>query len=254
MRTATTRQPVGFTLVEVLIAIGILSLVIASIYSTWTAILRASKSGQTAAAAVQRTRIVVRLLEDSLSSAQSFGANVGYYGFMAENGDEASLSFVARLSRSFPRSGRFGDLDVRRVTFAVQPGSDGGRNLVLRQTPLVMDTDEDETEHPIVLAKHVKEFSMEFWDNRLNDWVDEWKQTNQLPRLITFTLRLADTAQPLAPVEEISRTVSIPSVTVQPVWQVPRMPGAGGIPPGGGTNPPGVLPPGTTPGIVRPGG
>ena len=95
---------------------------------------------------------------------------------------------------------------------------------------------------------------MEFWDNRLNDWVDEWKQTNQLPRLITFTLRLADTAQPLAPVEEISRTVSIPSVTVQPVWQVPRMPGAGGIPPGGGTNPPGVLPPGTTPGIVRPGG
>jgi type II secretion system protein J len=254
MRTATTRQPVGFTLIEVLIAIGILSLVIASIYSTWTAILRASKSGQTAAAAVQRTRIVVRLLEDSLSSAQCFGANVGYYGFIAENGDEASLSFVARLSRSFPRSGRFGDLDVRRVTFAVQPGSGGGRNLVLRQTPLVMDTDEDETEHPIVLAKNVKEFSMEFWDNRLNDWVDEWKQTNQLPRLITFNLRFADTAQPLSPVEEISRVISIPSVTVQPVWQVPRMPGAGAIPPGGGTNQPGVLPPGTTPGIVRPGG
>ena len=96
MRTATTRQPVGFTLIEVLIAIGILSLVIASIYSTWTAILRASKSGQTAAAAVQRTRIVVRLLEDSLSSAQCFGANVGYYGFIAENGDEAVSS---RLSR-----------------------------------------------------------------------------------------------------------------------------------------------------------
>jgi prepilin-type N-terminal cleavage/methylation domain-containing protein len=84
MRASTTRSAAGFTLVEVLIAIGILSLVIASIYSTWTAILRAAKSGQTAAAAVQRTRIVVRLLEDSLSSAQIFGANVGYYGFMAE--------------------------------------------------------------------------------------------------------------------------------------------------------------------------
>ena len=240
MRTATTRRPTGFTLVEVMIAIGILALVIASIYSTWTAILRASKSGQTAAAAVQRTRIVVRLLEDSLSSAQSFGANPGYYGFMAENGDEASLSFVARLSQAFPRGGRFGDLDVRRVTFSVQPGSDGGRNLVLRQVPLVMETDEDESEHPIVLSKNVKEFSMEFWDSRLNDWVDEWKQTNQLPRLVMFTLRLADTARPLSPVEEISRIVSIPSVTVQPMWQMPRMPGAG------------ALPPGTTPGIVRP--
>jgi hypothetical protein len=159
---------------------------------------------------------------------------------MAENGDEASLSFVARLSQAFPRGGRFGDLDVRRVTFSVQPGSDGGRNLVLRQVPLVMETDEDESEHPIVLSKNVKEFSMEFWDSRLNDWVDEWKQTNQLPRLVMFTLRLADTARPLSPVEEISRIVSIPSVTVQPMWQMPRMPGAG------------ALPPGTTPGIVRP--
>ena len=228
MKLAISRRSAGFTLVEVLIAIGILALVITSIYSTWTAILRASKSGQTAAAAVQRSRIVVRLLEDALSSAQSFSANPGYYGFMAENGDEASLSFVARLSQAFPRGGRFGDLDVRRVTFKVQPGTDGGRNLVLRQTPLVMETDEDETEHPIILSKNVKEFSMEFWDSRLNDWVDEWKQTNQLPRLLMFTLRLADTAKPLSPVEEISRIVSIPSVSVQPMWQLPRMPGQGG--------------------------
>lgn len=242
MKTAVSRRSAGFTLVEVLIAIGILALVITSIYSTWTAILRASKSGQSAAAAVQRSRIVVRLLEDSLSSAQSYSANPGYYGFMAENGDEASLSFVARLSKAFPRGGRFGDLDVRRVTFAVQPGTDGGRNLVLRQTPLVMETDEDESEHPIILSKNVKEFSMEFWDSRLNDWVDEWKQTNQLPRLLMFTLRLADTAKPLSPVEEISRIVSIPSVSVQPMWQLPRMPGPGGQQPNFGTNQPVVRP------------
>ncbi len=245
MKPTSSHQQAGFTLVEVLIAIGILALVIASIYSTWTAILRAAKSGQTAAAAVQRTRVVVRLLEDSLSSAQSYGANPGYYGFVAENGDEASLSFVARLSGTFPRGGRFGDLDVRRVTFSVQPGSDGGRNLVLRQIPLLMDEDEDEKEHPIVLAKNVKEFAMEFWDNRLNDWVEEWKQTNQLPRLVMFTLRFADTSKPLSPVEEISRIVSIPSVSVQPIWQLPRMAGPGGVPPNTGSNLPVVRPPAT---------
>ena len=254
MKTSSSCRHAGFTLVEILISIGILALVIASIFSTWTAILRASKSGQSAAAAVQRIRIVVRLLEDSLSSAQSFSANLGYYGFMAENGNEASLSFVAKLSQAFPRSGRFGDLDMRRLTFSLQSGPDGGRQLVLRQTPLVMDIDEDEREHPIVLAKNVKEFSMQFWDNRLNDWVDEWKQTNQLPRLINITLRLADTSRALSPVEEISRTVSIPSVAVQPMWQVPRMMGPGGQPPGTGPNQPGVVPPGTTPGIVRPPG
>lgn len=251
MKPHISAQRRGFTLVEVMIAIGILALVIASIYSTWTAILRASKSGQSAAAAVQRLRIVVRLLEDSLSSAQSFGANLGYYGFLAENGDEASLSFVARLSQAFPRSGRWGDFDVRRVTFSLQPGSDGGKDLVLRQIPLVMESDEDEKEHPIVLAKHVKEFSMQFWDIRANDWVDEWKQTNQLPRLVTFTLRIADTARPMSPVEEISRVVSIPSVAVLPMWQMPRMPGPGNLPPGLGTNQAGGLPSVTTPGVIR---
>ena len=55
-----------------------------------------------------------------------------------------------------------------------------------------MEADEDEVNHPIVLAKNVRDFELEFWDNRRNDWTDEWRQTNQLPRLVMFTLRIAD--------------------------------------------------------------
>ena len=73
-------------------------------------------------------------------SAQSFAANLPDYYFLAENGSEATLSFVARLSEFFPRSGKFGDLDVRRVTFSVESGPDGGNQLVLRQNPLVMES------------------------------------------------------------------------------------------------------------------
>ncbi len=115
----------AFTLVEIMVAIGILSMVLAAIYSSWTAILRGSKVGLDAAASAQRARITIRVLEDSLGSAQSFSANLPYYYFDAENGDTPVLSFVARLSKSFPRSGKFGDLDVRRVTFSVEGGPDG---------------------------------------------------------------------------------------------------------------------------------
>src|SRR6266704_5714907 len=91
----------AFTLIEILIAIGILGMVLAAIFSSWTAILRASKTGLDAAAAVQRSRIVMRTLEDSLLCAQSFGGrNQRYYGFVAENGSEASLSFASRLPES----------------------------------------------------------------------------------------------------------------------------------------------------------
>jgi hypothetical protein len=239
-----------------MIAITIVALVITAIYSSWTAILRASKVGLEAAASVQRSRIVLRVLEDSLSSAQSFAMNQQHYSFVAENGDEASLTFVARLAKSFPRGGKFGDLDVRRVMFAVEPAKDGTRQLVLRQTPLIMEFDEDEREHPIVLAKNVREFSMQFWDNRMRDWTDEWKQTNQIPRLILFNLKLADNAFSAQAEEEISRIISIPSQTVLPNWQMPRLPGVPGAPgqpaiPGTPGAAPGVIPgtPGVQPGV-----
>ena len=62
----------AFTLVEIMLAITILALVLTAIYSSWTAILRASKVATEATAAVQRSRISLRVLEDSLSSVQSF--------------------------------------------------------------------------------------------------------------------------------------------------------------------------------------
>jgi hypothetical protein len=212
---------------------GILSLVLAAIYSTWTAILRATKVGLEAAAAVQRARVAARTIEESLGSVQSFAANQQLYSFVAENGNDATLSFVARLSRYFPRSGKFGDFDVRRVTFSVQSGSGGGRELVLRQSPLLMDLDVDEKEHPIVLAKNVKDFKTEFWDPRSQDWIDEWKQTNQIPTLVKVTLKLADNPHSSMVREEVTRIVSLPSITVQPGWQAPMQPGGRpGMPPG----------------------
>jgi len=226
-----SRSP-AFTLVEILIAIGILGMVLAAIFSSWTAILRASKTGLDAAAAVQRSRIVMRTIEDSLLCSQSYAQNQMYYGFLAQNGSEASLSFVARLPDSFPRNRKFGDLHVRRVTFAIESGPESSRQLVLRQQPLLMDLDKDETEHPLVLAKYASEFQMEFWDQRANDWVDEWKQTNQLPKLVKFSLKLADNAyQARQAQQEMVRIVSLPGTTVKPAWQFggPTGPGQGQI-------------------------
>ncbi len=225
-----------------MIAIGIFSLILAAIYSSWTAILRASKTGLEAAASVQRARITIRVLEDSLGSAQSYAATLPYYYFIAENGSDAMLSFVARLSQSFPRSGKFGDLDTRRVTFSVEAAPDGGRQLVLRQSPLVMEPDTDEKDHPIVLAKNVKGFEMQFWDTNKNppDWVDEWKEakTNQLPRLVMITLRLADNPHSSQITEEITRIINIPAMTVPPAWQVPRGMGGGPLNPNQPNQPP----------------
>jgi len=118
-----------------------------------------------------------------------------------------------------------------------------------------MDMDKEEKEVPLVLAKNVKEFKTEFWDLRLQDWVDEWKQTNQIPVLVKVSLKLADNHYSRQVREQITRVVSLPSVTVPAIYQVPRLQGIPQnqqIQPGPGQ--PGQPPPGQLPGQTAPGG
>ena len=244
MRTRNFKRR-AFTLVEVMIAIAILGMVVAAIYATWRAILGATKASQTAAAEVQRSRVALRCLEESLTFTTMFAANNRYYWFDAQNGSDAYLSFVSQLPKNFLRNGRFEEFPVRRVEFSMRSGSEGGRELVMRQRLITSeDFDEDEHNFPVVLMKNVKRFEMEFWDMRKNDWKDEWTETNQLPKLIRIAIATENPKNPFAPGEEYTRIISPASVAVQAAWQG----GGGGRPPGAPPPPP----PGT-PGITPPG-
>ncbi len=263
MNVFEQRRSSAFTLIEILVALAIFILVVTAIYSGWMGILRASKAGLEAAAQAQRERIAIRTIEEALTASRSFAADLQHYGFVAENGSEAAISFVARLQKSFPRSGRFGDFDVRRVAFSIESGPDSTRQLVLRQTPILMDFDKDEKEHPLVLAKNVKEFLMEFWDTTKNDWVEEWNQTNALPKMVKITLRMASQNQRRSysqTQEEITRIVALPSITAPAVWQTPARPMGGqpGQPGQPGQQPGQIGQPGQlgqpNPGQIRPGG
>jgi len=248
MKGFSHRRHAGFTLIEILVALAIFGLVVTAIYSGWMSILRASKVGLEAAAQAQRERVAIHTFEEALTSARSFARGLQYYGFVGENGSEAMLSFVARLPKSFPRGGKFGDLDVRRVSFSVESGPESQQELVLRQSPILMELDRDEKEHPLVLAKNVKELLLEFWDPNRNEWIEEWNQTNQLPKMVKVTLRLASPNQRYVSSqfrEEITRIVALPSVMVPAALQTP--PRLGGGRPGlpgqiGQPGQPGILP------------
>jgi len=224
MKFPRQTQPRAFTLLEVVLALFIFSLVVAAIYSTWMGITRGAKIGMNAAARAHRERVALRTLEEALGCVQSFQESIQYYSFVVENGSDAQINFTSRLPKSFPRGGKFGDLDVRRLRFALEAGDGFDKNLVMRQSPLVMDFDEDEMAHPLVLAHDVKKMEFEFWDMRTSDWIDDWTQTNQLPRLVKITLTFK---KPMADgsyanqEEKIARVVALPANTVPAAWQRP---------------------------------
>jgi len=217
----------GFTLIEIMVALFLLGIVVAAVFSTWMAIMHGTKTGLDAAAAVQRSRMCMRTLEVALTCARSFAADVDYYAFVAQNGNDASLSFVAQLPAAFPRGGKFSDCTVRRVTFSLEQAPERDYQLVLRQNHLLMDLDEDEKNHPVVLARNVKKFEMEFWDKKQQDWLDEWTDTNQLPAMVRVTLQFAGTDPRSRFKEESTSIIALSSVMVQSGWQMPGYSGGG---------------------------
>jgi type II secretion system protein J len=216
-------------MIEVLLAIGIFGLVMMAIYSSWSAILRGTRIGLAQAAEVQRTRVAVRALEESVSAAVMYSDNPRYYAFLSDTGNEfAYLSFVSRLPDSFPGSGLFPGQPVRRVTFFV----DDQKNLKLTQQTLL---DMSETPYTITLAPNTAAFAMEFFNPRTGEWLPEWVSTNSLPMLMRVALNFGGSkGQP--PGEITIRSIPLNAFAISragasPQPGVPLNPGGGG---GGG--------------------
>ena len=213
-----TRHGSAFTLVEILVAMAIFGVVVAAIYSTWALILRATQTGRDAAAQAQRQRIALRTIEDSLTCIQSFQASMKYYVFTNFTGSDgqSELSFTARLPEVFPRNGKFGGFNLRRLTFSVESGRGSEKDLVLRQNPVLMDMDTDERQTPLVLARGVEKFTVECWNTNTLDWVNFWDDTNTIPTLVRISLGLGGNigSGGATPGLTVVRVVAIPSVTL----------------------------------------
>jgi prepilin-type N-terminal cleavage/methylation domain-containing protein len=242
------RQPGGgrraFTLIEMMLAIAIFAGVLAAIYSSWMGIVRGSRTALAAAEEAQRRRIAVQAIEESLACAKMFPASPGYYGFVADTETSlAALSFVARLPASFPQSGRFVDLPMRRVTFSTAPDPEGGAMLELRQVPILFsgfDSEMGEDLQPLVVLRGVEVFLLQFWGATSKDWEDKWLTTNQLPRMVRFTIATAPTGGRGQPRNVITRVVALPGGAVSGVISpapVGPQPGQTNVPPPTGQQP-----------------
>ena len=169
-QTSLCRRRGAFTILEVMIAIFIFAIVLTAVYSIWIGIVRGMDAVKTATAAVQRSRIAVRTIEDALLTSEMFLGDIRNYAFVADtSGDMAAISMVSRLPASFPGVGRYGDQVVRRVSFYIRPGSSGGYELMMTQMPLLLDTNSGYEAYTLTLAKDVTMFRFDFYNLQKNE-------------------------------------------------------------------------------------
>lgn len=224
----------AFTLIEIMLALGIFTMLIGALYATWLLVIKATMVGKRVSAQRQRERIAMRAIEDSLTCIQSHQASIYYYLFNIQNGTQPLLSFAAYLPDSFPRSGEFlndmpdgtsMDYHLRGLVFSLQQEQDGEKDLVLRQSPILMNMSPSEINTPLVLARNVSDFLIECWDTNTAEWDTEWDATNQIPPLVRVTLGFES---PNGPKQVITREISFPSSTMPSAVQSPSYNAAAG--------------------------
>jgi prepilin-type N-terminal cleavage/methylation domain-containing protein len=205
----------AFTLLEILVAMSIFTLVMVSIFQCWKLIVSGTQIGEQAAASAQRARTGILTIQEALQTAQMSLGSLDYYTFEADtSGKFAALAFTARLPDSFPGSSLFGDSSTRRVTFQVERGEDNKNNLVMTQWPLLVAITKEATPYPIVLARDVSVFNVEFWSDKEKDWVTEFVETNQLPKLMRVALGVGYSARDMNRPQQLVTRVVAPAATV----------------------------------------
>src|SRR5262245_13814021 len=236
---ASASYRAAFTLLEIMVAIGIFMLILTAIYSIWHGIIKGTRSGIKAVQEVQRSRVTMHSIEQALLCARVFTDNITNYYFY---GQPNSVEMTCRLPADFLGMG-FVDpnLRMRRVGFYTEASKlGGGDDLIMWHSPMLIDTNAPGGEpYSIVLARDVTRFDLEYVDFRKDEWITDWTYTNTMPKLIRITVGLGKSGSGSFGQDLVSRIIAMPA---QPIGGLqgglPNQPIPGMVPPGGrGGNP-----------------
>ena len=223
------KRAAGFTLVEAIVAVGILGMVSFMVFKSLLSVMGATKMGAEAADQVQRERVAIKTVEVGLRGMVYYEQNQDMYALeQIPDQDYPSFSFVARVPPDFIGSREFNGQALRRLSFFVDD-VDESRALVLEQRH-VMGTPQGEDPVPVVrsiLAPQLDQFMILFWSTSAEAWIDEWTETNSLPSRVKVEMALTRKDGADIQLKHIlKREVAIHSISITKANQNPDLPAA----------------------------
>jgi type II secretion system protein J len=208
----------GFTLLEVLVASAILSLVLAALYGVFSHTLAGQRLTEERADRSRSARIVLlRLGEDLQASLPFTRENSHFHGETrrANAFPEGALSFVSFAHAPVSSAGR--ESDVHEIGYVLFPDPDvlGSYSLMrwVDLDPGVVDpgAEQDLNKAAYPLLSRVRGLRFRFFDGRV--WREEWGQDDtrdKLPQAVEATLYVQDSRGEVA---EFSMVSDLPLAT-----------------------------------------
>lgn len=212
----------GFTLLEVLLAFFIFSILFITIYSSYSGSFKTINSTEGRMELYRKAAIAMeRMIEDlesgyiSAPEPNSFGQPAEYTQFLGEdkemNGHEAdTLSFFSRLSPLFSEADEASSGQL--VSYSVVEGSNEGELTLLRSESPEFG-DETDARGGLVLADGLQAVNYTYFDGN-GDAHESWDSDSgqfgsKLPRMVTIELEFMNSDSPDTPLK-IMTSVALP--------------------------------------------
>jgi prepilin-type N-terminal cleavage/methylation domain-containing protein len=215
----------GFTLLELIVAMGIMVLVATTLVSTITSAFSLKRSAENAVEATRDTeKVGDEFVEEIANALQpspysvdlassttttiAADAEIPWYLAGPFTGDSATMGFYT--SGTEPRGTIHGD--VRYVEFGLSPQRDGSQALVRRQRLNLLVLPEEQENNGLVeeiLIQHVEAVEFQYHDGTA--WQASWDTTtneNRLPYAVSMQLLLSPQRQGV-PGRIIKRSASV---------------------------------------------
>ena len=221
----------GLTLIEVLVAVTVLSMVAVTIWTATSQTARTRDIVESSHDRLHQVRVAFDMISRDLSSAflSLHRATVEpthdsvFIG--RDHGAEDRLDFY-----SFTHQRRYLDVkesDQCEVGYFVAPDPEisGQNNLVRRESP-ILDLEPLEGGQYLVLVEDVAAFDLQYYDLPMEEWQDEWDTTEAmeegalLPHQVRIRLVVHDRRG-----EEVAYGTQIPIPMRTPIWRQPFVPG-----------------------------
>jgi type II secretion system protein J len=186
----------GFTLLELLIAMTMMAIIAASLYTSMSIGFKAKESAERVVEKGRAAEIAIEVIKGMLMSAVvPNGILAGTFkGEDDENdGGYAADTLTFYTSDYNPKEDELA-CDIEKVVLEMSVREDTKERVIVRKvttnllSPTTIDPDEE------ILCGNVRSMNLEYYDG--SDWVDEWvssENDNALPKAVKITIVLEDT-------------------------------------------------------------
>jgi len=180
----------GFTLLEVVVALALFSILMTLVYGALDTAVRAFEAGQERTGEASQRRVVSEFLARNIAAAAPIAVADGREWSLLFGGDAASLHWVAELPAHAGAGG------LHELELAVEREG-GGRALVMRWRALAFDAQGRPSGEfrRRVLAEDVEHLRLRYLgrddDGGPLEWREEWSASRRLPLLVELALEPA---------------------------------------------------------------